>query len=285
MTLVAQTVVNALVLSAIYIIVALGFSFLFNVLSVLNLAHGAIYMVGGYAGYYLIASIGLNHWVAILLAAVLLALFGFAAERLILRPFGGNFDRTLLATVAVGTILSTILNILAGTTVQNLPTLIEGTLKLGSVQVSMQRVGIFLISAVLLVATVWFVQRTRTGRQMQAIAQDREGAALQGINIFRVSGIAAAVSFGLAAIAGCLMGAYLTLTPFMGDTMMVKAIVLVILAGAGSMGGIFITGLFLGTLDAVFPVVVKGAWSDAVAILLVLVVLLVRPTGFFGHEA
>jgi branched-chain amino acid transport system permease protein len=284
MAVAAQTVANILVLSAIYILVAIGFSFLFNMLAVLNLAHGAIYMVGGYVGFYLINATGMNHWLAIVLAAIIMGLFGVVAERVAFRRFTGDFNSTVMVTIAVGVILSTFINVLAGTKVQNLPTLIEGVITFGPVSVSWQRIGIFLIGAALLGITVWFVHKTKSGKQMQAIAQDSEGAALQGIKIHRVSAIASFVGFAMAAVAGCLMGAYLTLGPYMGDTMMVKAIVLVIIAGAGSVGGIFITGLFLGALDGVLPVVLPGAWSDAIAMVVILVLLLLRPRGFFGHE-
>jgi branched-chain amino acid transport system permease protein len=284
MAIVAQTIANVLVVSAIYILVALGFSFLFNMLSILNLAHGSIYMLGGYIGYYLIRVTGVNHWIGIALAALIVGLIGLFIERFAFRRFAGDFNSIVMVTIAISVILSTVVNVLVGTNVQNLPTLVTGVLKLGPISLSWQRIVILLIGGVLLGATVWFVHRTKPGRQMQAIAQNIEGAALQGIKIHRLSGIASAIGCGLAAIAGCLMGAYLTLGPFMGDVMMVKAIVLVILAGAGSVGGIFVTGLFLGALDAVLPVVLFGAWSDAVAMTVVLVLLLLRPKGFFGHE-
>jgi len=284
MAVAAQTVANVLVLSAIYILVALGFSFLFNMLSILNLAHGAIYMVGGYVGFYLINSTGMNRWLAIFLSAIIMGLFGLLVERFAFRRFTGDFNSIVMFTIALGVILSTIINLMAGTKVQNLPTLIQGVISVGPVSVSWQRVGIFLIGAALLGLTVWFVNRTRPGKQMRAIAQDIEGAALQGIKIHRVSAIATFVGFAMAAFAGCLMGAYLTLGPYMGDTMMVKAIVLVIIAGAGSIGGIFITGFFLGALDGILPVVLPGAWSDAIAMVVILLLLLLRPKGFFGHE-
>jgi branched-chain amino acid transport system permease protein len=120
---------------------------------------------------------------------------------------------------------------------------------------------------------------------MQAISQNLEGASLQGINVHRVSTLACAVGCALAAVAGCMMGAYSGLGPFMGDAMLVKALMLVILAGVGSLGGIFLTGLVLGGLNAVVPVLTSGATSDAIAVAIVVVLLLLKPKGFFGHEA
>jgi branched-chain amino acid transport system permease protein len=131
----------------------------------------------------------------------------------------------------------------------------------------------------------WFVKVTKWGQQMQAIAQDMEGAALQGINIHKISAIACALGCGVAAIAGCLIGAYLWLSPFMGDAMLVKILILVILSGIGSFGGIFITGLALGCLDSLLPMITNGSISDAIAASIVVILLLIRPRGFFGHEA
>jgi branched-chain amino acid transport system permease protein len=120
---------------------------------------------------------------------------------------------------------------------------------------------------------------------MQAIAQNMEAASLQGINVKRISNLAFALGCGLATIAGCLMGAYLQLSPFMGDTMFTKVLILVILAGVGSIGGIFLTGLLLGGLDAILPLMMRGSFSDAIAVVIVVILLLFKPKGFFGHEA
>jgi branched-chain amino acid transport system permease protein len=108
---------------------------------------------------------------------------------------------------------------------------------------------------------------------------------LQGISVHRISNFAFALGCGLAAIAGCLMGSYIQLSPFMGDTMFAKVLILVILAGVGSIGGIFLTGLLLGALDAILPLLMRGSFSDAIAVVIVVVILLFKPKGFFGHEA
>jgi branched-chain amino acid transport system permease protein len=191
----------------------------------------------------------------------------------------------VMVGVAVNMVLQTAVNALLGTKMQALPALFDGYLRVGVLSVSYQRISIFLIGALLLGLVMWFVKRTRRGQQMQAVSQDIEGAYLSGINVHRVSALATALGSGLAAVAGCLMGSYLMLGPYMGDIMLIKALVLVILAGIGSIGGIFLTGLLLGGLDAVVPVVFSGAISDAIPYIIVVLVLLVRPQGFFGREA
>ena len=136
----------------------------------------------------------------------------------------------------------------------------------------------------LLLAALYIVNYTALGRQMEAVSQDRLGAALQGININRVSAIVCAIGIALAAVAGCFMGAYLGLSSNMGDTMNLRILMLVMLAGAGSMNGILITGTLMGFLDTIFPLYFQGNAGSAIPIAIVVVLLLIKPEGFFGHE-
>jgi branched-chain amino acid transport system permease protein len=284
MELAVATVVNGLILSSMYILAALGFAFLFNMLRILNFAHGAIYMIGGYICYLFIVGMGFNSWVALILATLIVAAFGVFLERFCFRPFVGDFNRIVMICVAIVVILQTTVTIIIGDKRMALPPFAEGVLKAGLISVSYERIVTFTIGAVLLAVILWFVNRTKWGQQMQAIAQDRIGAALQGIDINRISSIAFALGCALAAVAGCLMGAYLRLSPYMGDLMLVKVLIIVMLAGAGSLGGIFITGLVLGMLNAALPVLLPGAPSDAVIIAVIVILLLIRPMGFFGYE-
>ena len=284
MELAVATVTNLLILSSMYILVTLGFAFLFNMLGILNFAHGAIYMLGGYIGLALISAMGVNQWASLIIAAVVAGAFGLFLERFCFRPFIGNFNRIVMVCVAVIVILQTGVNIIVGTQITSLPPFAEGVLRAGLVMVSYERIVTFAIGAVLLGAIIWFMNRTRKGKQMQAISQDAQGALMQGINVHRVSALASFIGCALAAVAGCLIGAYLSLGPFMGDFMLVKILMLAILSGVGSISGIFIAGLVLGALDSILPLFVSGAASDAVAVAIVVVLLLIRPQGFFGHE-
>jgi branched-chain amino acid transport system permease protein len=276
---------NIVILSSMYILVALGFAFLFNMLGLLNLAHGAIYMIGAYIAFIIVAGLGLPLWVAMLLATVVVGLLGVFLERVCFRPFVGDFNRSVMICVALTVLFQTTVNIMAGAKTLALPPIAEGVLHYGPISLSHERIITFAIGAVLLVGFLLFVNKTKWGQQMEAIAQNIEGASLQGISVHRVSALASALGCGLAALAGCLMGAFMGIGPFMGDQMLVKALMLVILAGAGSMGGIFLAGLLLGTLNAVLPLVTNGAASEAAAVGVVVIMLLIKPKGFFGHEA
>jgi branched-chain amino acid transport system permease protein len=284
MELVVQTVVNVLVLASAYIIVSMGFAFLFNMLGVLNLAHGAIYMVAGYLAYAFIVGLGISHLIAMPMAIVIVSGLGLFMEKFCFRPFVGDFNRIVMICVAITMILTTTVNIIIGTKQFAIPTFADGHFQYAQFLVNWDRILTFAIGVVVLILITIFVNRTKWGQQMQAISQNMEGASLQGINIHRVSAVACALGFALAGLAGCLMGTLYNLSPFMGGSTLVKVLMIVILAGAGSFGGIFIVGLILGILYGVLPVLLPGATSDAIAVAIFMVLLLVRPQGFFGHE-
>jgi branched-chain amino acid transport system permease protein len=285
MELAITTLVNWLVISSMYILVALGFAFLFSILGVLNLAHGVIYMMGGYIAYQFAVLWGLNVWLALLLSVIVVGAFGLFLEKFCFRPFTGDMNRVVVICIAITVILQTSVNLAIGIYVQKVPAFAEGSLKLGMIMVSAERVVTFGIGGALLAATMWFINKTKPGQQMLAIGQNRLGAVLQGIPVNRVSAIACVIACSLAAVAGCLMAAYLNLNAFMGDYILLKAIIIVILGGIGSIGGVFFSGLVLGALDATVPVFISGAASEAISLGIIVIILLFRPQGFFGREA
>jgi branched-subunit amino acid ABC-type transport system permease component len=282
---VATTGINALVLSSMYILVALGFAFLLSIMGILNFAHGAIYMIGGYICYQFAVEYGLNQWLSLLLSVIIVGAFGLFLERYCFRPFFGDLNSTIVVTIAIILILETAVNVTVGIYLRSLPPFVPGILRAGVLSLSAERLATFIIGGALLAFIIWFIRNTKQGQQMQAVSQNLEGAALQGIDIHRVSALACAMACGLAAVAGCLMGAILNLSPFMGDTMLVKALELVILGGIGSISGILFAGLIVGSLDAILPMFVGGAGAGAIALCIIIILLLFRPQGFFGREA
>ena len=227
---------------------------------------------------------GMNNWLALVVAAVVLAAVGLLLERIMFRPFMADFDRIIMIGVALMTIGQTIANVLTGSQALVIPAYATGSVSLLGVPISNERLLTFGIGLVLLLITLYIVNRTALGRQMEAVAQDRLGAALQGININRVSATVCAIGCALAAVAGCFMGAYQGLSANMGDTMNLRILMLVMLAGAGSMNGIIITGTVMGFLDCVCPILFQGNAGSAVPIAIVVILLLIKPKGFFGHE-
>jgi branched-chain amino acid transport system permease protein len=227
---------------------------------------------------------GASNWVAMIISAVILAAVGLVLERFMFRLFFNDFDKIIMVGVAIMTILQTAATIASGTKTLVITSYATGSTIIGKISISNEKLLTFGIGLVLLLASLYLVNRTALGRQMQAVSQDRLGAALQGININKVSALICAIGCALAAIAGCLMGAYQGLSSTMGDTMNLRILMLVMLAGAGSMNGILITGIVMGFLDSLFPVIIQGNAASAAAIAIVVVLLLIKPKGFFGHE-
>jgi branched-subunit amino acid ABC-type transport system permease component len=227
---------------------------------------------------------GMNLWAATVLSVVLMGGLGLVIERFCFRPFAGNQNNVMVMSIAMIMVFETTVSVTLGGFTRSLPSLVEGVLKTEFFSVSYQRLITVLVGAILLTAMFLFIRKSKTGKQMLAVSQNREGAALQGIDINRISGIAVAMACAMAALAGSLMGSLLSLSPNMGDNMLTKAIEVVILTGIGSIGGTFIGGLIIGAIDGVLPVFTSGAIADGIGLAIIMIILLIRPKGLFGYE-
>ena len=284
MGVVPNILVNTLVLASMYILASLGFAFIFNMLGSVNLAHGAFYMLAAYITYYLCAEAGLNNWVAMLLAAVVLAVIGVLMERFVFRPFQTEFDRVVMVSVALMTMLQQLAVQVSGSQTISIPAYGNGNINLGFMMLTNEKLITFVVGVILLIITLIIVYRTKLGMQMEAISQDRLGAALQGMQVNKVAALVCAFGFALAAVAGSMMGAYQQVSSNMGDNINVRILMLVMLAGAGSMNGILITGCLMALLDSVCPIIWDSYTASSIACSAVVVLLLIKPKGFFGHE-
>ena len=284
LSMLPNIVVNTLVLASMYILASLGFAFIFNMLGTINLAHGAFYMVAAYVTYYLSEKAGLNNWLAMLISAIVMAAVGMLMERVVFRPYYTQFSRVVMISVALMTMLQQTATILSGSQTLSIAGYSTGTTQLGPVSVSNEKLVTFAVGVVLLIITLIIVYRTKLGMEMEAVAQDRMGAALQGIPINKVSALVCALGFALAAVSGSMMGAYQQLSPYMGDNMNIRILMLVMLAGAGSMNGIIATGVIMAALDSICPVFFQSYTASALSCSAIVVLLLIRPKGFFGHE-
>ena len=284
MNVIPNVTVNALVLASMYILASLGFAFIFNMLGAVNLAHGAFYMSAAYITYYLCSRLGMNNWLAMLLSTVVLALVGILMERFCFRPFQKEFDRVVMVSVAIMTMLQQLAVQISGSQTISIPAYASGAVDMGFMTVTGEKLVTFAVGAVLLIATLFMVYRTKLGMQMEALSQDRMGAALQGIPVNKVSALVCGLGFAFAAVAGSMMGAYQQVSSNMGDNINVRILMLVMLAGAGSMNGILITGLLMALLDSICPIIWDSYTASSIAWSAVVVLLLIKPKGFFGHE-
>lgn len=282
--LIAQILVNVLMLASMYILVALGFALILSVLDVLNFSHAAIYTVGGYVCYQLAVVIGLNQWISLVASMIIVGAFGLFLERFCFRPFTNDMNRIIVITLALIVILTAAINVTMGTYIKRIPAFVAGVVKIGDVYMSGERLATFIIGTLTLSAIMIFIKKTRTGLQMLAIAQDKEAAALQGIKTHRIAVFTTCIGCALAGVAGSLMGAVLSLSPYMGDLMLVKAIEIVVLGGIGSIGGVLMGGLILGSIDAILPLYVSGYATELIGLGIIISLLTFRPQGIFGRD-
>lgn len=285
MAITATAIVNGIILSSIFIMVALGLALLVSIMGIFNFAHGAIYMIGAFVTYGLAVNLDINKWVALVISIVVVGAFGVFLEKFCFRPFAGKPISVIVMAIALILLLETAVVVSPlGGNVRALPPFVPGFIKFGVVSISTDRIVTLIIGAVLLTGMTLFIQRSKIGQQMLAVAQDREGAALQGINVNRTAAIATVIACALAALSGSFYSSLYFLDPFMGDTILLKSIEVVILSGIGSIGGILAGGLIIGFMDAILPLVISPIIADAITIGIIIGILLIRPKGLFGYE-
>ncbi|SDY86586.1 branched-chain amino acid transport system permease protein [Collimonas sp. OK242] len=283
-----QQLINALSLGSVYALFALGFTLVFGVLGVINLSHGAIFMLGSYAALLLVEHLALPLWLAMLAAMLASGLIGLLVDYLVLKPLRARNAPHLapmIATIGVATILTSLAQGLFGAENKRFPvgTIPEDSYNWGHLHVTAVQIGIVLISFILMLVLLAVMRRTQLGRALRAIAESPKAAYLLGIN---VEGLFYLTSFAAAALggaAGVLVGlSFNAITPFMGQPMLHKGIAVIILGGMGDIRGAMIAGLFLGFAEVLTVAYISSDFRDAVGFGLLFLILLVKPSGMFG---
>jgi branched-chain amino acid transport system permease protein len=284
---------NGLVIGVIYAVIAAGLTIIFSILKIVNFAHGEIYMMGGYFGYFIIELLGIPPMPAVLVAMLLSFALSALFERTLLTPLYSpaterKADYGILVTFGISILLRNLAIIVFGPFPLRPPSFFSGTLIIGSFIMSWDRIFAAGAGVALLVGLVLFLGRSAWGQALNAVSQSRESAAIVGINDRMVYTLAFALGGGLAGGAGALVGPIYALSPSMGLVPDTQAFVIVILGGMGSVGGSIIAGLLLGVSEglfvALFPDPTRSlAYAQAFSLVVMMVVLLIRPTGFFGR--
>jgi branched-chain amino acid transport system permease protein len=280
----AQSLLNGLALAGIYILIALGLTLVLSIMGIVQISHGEIYMIGAYSVYYMVADLGMNFLLAIIIATLFVGGIGIVLERLCFRPFRGEPDRAMTVAIGLILILQNVVLFIAGGNPRSFSSPITGVLRIAGIAIAWKRLAIVLVGIGLLVALFLFIKYTRKGQAMLAISQERDGAALQGINIDSISAIAMFMGCGLAAIAGALIGSLFSISPTMGSFALMKGIAVIILGGLGSISGAVLGGLILGLIDGVLPAITTTYIAGLVGFAAIIIILLFRPQGIWGHE-
>jgi branched-chain amino acid transport system permease protein len=282
-SLLVQSAVIGLSIGSIYILMALGLTLMFGMMHIINFAHGTVYMLGAFVIYYVFFQGGAPYFVAFAVAMVLLGVFGYLVERGIYRPIKGGIEPTLVALLALSTFLEAAGYPVFGQLDKHVPPVFEGTRNVLGVRLSVERLMIIPIAAALVAGLYLFINKTKIGTAMRAIEQDKEAAALQGVNVNIVNGLAFAVGFALAAAAGALMAPIFKLDPMMGDQPLLKAFIIIILGGLGSIPGAILGGLMLGLIDSVVATALGAELAFLLSFVFIILLLLFRPAGLFGY--
>ncbi len=283
-----QQLVNALSLGCVYALFALGFTLVFGVLGVINLSHGAVFMLGAYAALQVVTKLGLPLWAALVTAFVVSALVGLLIDYLVLRPLRKRNAPHLIPMIATIGIAIFFNNAAQGVFgAENLrfpPELLpEAQLHFLGVQISVIEVAIIVLSFALMAALLLVMRKTQLGRAMRAIAESPKAAALLGINVEGLFYMTSATAAALGGVSGVLIALYSNAVfPLMGQPMLHKGIAVIILGGMGDIRGALIGGLFLGFAEVMSVAYIGSTMRDAVAFGLLFLVLLLRPQGMFG---
>ena len=277
-----QQVLNGLTLGSIYGLVALGLTLVYGILHVPNFAHGALYMVGAYVSYVIMVDFGANYWLAMLGAAGAVALLAVLCERLVFNPLRHAppiHDK--IAAIGILLFLEAVVQMYWGADFRRIATPYTEILRVGELVLPAQRLLIIVGAFSLMGALHLYLKKTMTGATIVAMAQNREGAFLVGIDANRVAMMTFAIAGALAAVAAGLFAPINLVYPAMGHLVLLKAFVIIILGGMGSIPGAIIGGLIIGFSEALGGFYISSTYKDVIAFVLLVVILSIKPTGLF----
>ncbi|MCL2033096.1 MAG: branched-chain amino acid ABC transporter permease [Oscillospiraceae bacterium] len=281
-----QLFINGLAIGAIYAMVGLGIALIFRAVQAVNFAQGEFVVFGGFFAITFFSTIGLPVWLSIICGVLATMIMGYIFQRLVYVPLQRSTSITIVvATMGVSIALTDSSRIIWGAAPRLFPEILGSTvIAIGDLYVVPQNLVILVAALILFITQYILFERTFLGMQMQAVAQDKETAALMGIKVNRMIAITFLYSSGLAAIAGILVAPITYIWSTMGSGLVQKAFVATIVGGFGSVPGAILGGLFVGVVETLCGGFISSTYQDAFAFIILIIVLIVRPMGFFGEE-
>lgn len=290
MTEFIQALFNGLTLGSIYALIALGYTMVYGIAKMLNFAHGDIIMVGAYAviavgSSAFKSSLGLPGWAAVLISIVLCSLLGVLVEFLAYRPLRKAPSLSVLITaIGVSYLLQNVAQMIFGTEQKAFPTLFTiPSLNIGQVQIEGTTLLTLGVTAVIMICLTLFINKTKMGKAMRAVSEDKEAASLMGISVNRTITVTFAIGSALAAVASVFFGStYIYIRPTTGSMPGIKAFTAAVFGGIGSIPGAMLGGILLGIIEKMAMTYISTLWSDAIVFGVLVFMLVVRPTGLLG---
>ncbi|WJP99987.1 branched-chain amino acid ABC transporter permease [Geobacillus stearothermophilus] len=283
-----QQLVNGISLGSIYALIALGYTMVYGIVRLINFAHGDVFMIGSFVGFYAVTMLGVGFFPALLLAMAACAVLGVVIERIAYKPLR-NATRiaVLITAIGVSLLIEYVIIYLRGAQPEAYPStlLSDRNLELFGVVISSQSLFILGTSLVLMVLLQFIVHRTKIGKAMRAVSHDAEAARLMGINVDNTISATFAIGSALAGAAGVIFGIYYTkIEPLMGILPGLKAFVAAVLGGIGIIPGAMVGGLLLGVIESLVSGLGYSLWRDGVAFIILILILIFRPAGLFGKN-
>ena len=282
-----QQLINGISLGSIYALIALGYTMVYGIIKLINFAHGDVFMVGSFIGFYSITVFGLGFFPALIISMAACALFGVIIERIAYKRLR-NATRiaALITAIGVSLLIEYGVIYIRGAQPEAYPDVFSNrSFEFLGAQISIQSILILSVSVVLMILLQFIVHKTKTGKAMRAVSHDTEAAKLMGINVDNTISATFAIGSALAGAAGVIFGVYYTkIDPLMGVIPGVKAFVAAVLGGIGIIPGAMVGGLVLGVVETVVSALGFSLWRDAAAFVILILILIFRPSGIFGKN-
>jgi branched-chain amino acid transport system permease protein len=282
---VEQIIVNGVVLAANYALIALGLTLIFGILSFLNFAHGQMYMIGGFVVYYVYGIFGMNFFLALLACSLTLFLIGVAFERLFFRRvlrITKREENSMLLAVGTALLLENVALTLFGEKQRGVPPVVSGVYQIFGAYLPASRLLVLVLSALLVIGLLLFVQYTKPGRAMRAVAQDKEVSLLMGVDVGRISALGFGIGAALAGLAGGLLITISAINSGIGTAISIKAFIMIMLGGAGVVAGAILGGIVLGFTEAIGYALIPGSMTYLLIFIGLIIFLILRPQGIMG---
>lgn len=285
-----EQLINGVTLGSIYAIVALGFTLVFGVLGIINMAHGEIFMVGAFVGVMTTSVLGWPLWLGFLAAIIVTGIIGYLLERFTLRPLRGKKGVShlapLISTIGVSILLENLSHHIFGA--GNKPfraSFAEIRFEIGSITIYLVQIVIFVISIILMIGLSMWLSKTKAGKALRATAENLETASILGVDTKRIITLTVIIASAMGGIAGILVGmAFNSVSPQMGLSIGLKGLAIIILGGMGNVKGAMAGGLILGLSETLLVAYGDSGYRDAIAFIMIILILLVRPQGLFGSK-
>ncbi|TQR20752.1 branched-chain amino acid ABC transporter permease [Psychrobacillus vulpis] len=282
-----QQLINGISLGSIYALIALGYTMVYGIIKLINFAHGDVFMVGSFIGFYSITVFGLGFFPALIISMTACALFGVIIERIAYKRLR-NATRiaALITAIGVSLLIEYGVIYIRGAQPEAYPDVFSNrSFEIFGAQISSQSILILSVSIVLMILLQFIVHKTKTGKAMRAVSHDTEAAKLMGINVDNTISATFAIGSALAGAAGVIFGVYYTkIDPLMGVIPGVKAFVAAVLGGIGIIPGAMVGGLVLGVVETIVSALGFSLWRDAAAFIILILILIFRPSGIFGKN-